>query len=175
MGGIREVLYSTLARSHSCDFSCVCRQPVVSQAVASLVFRWLHVCMYCLQTWRIRSTILWSISPHLLARGSSVSIATRRVVKLGETLQQLAGHLSGHSVRMGASDLAFRLYGALGADGYCDQGATYAGQPNEACGGYTSWVTTERGLVPRPSPWSFGTPTNLEMEVWYPVARESTQ
>ena len=75
---------------------------------------------------------------------------TRRVVNLGETLQQLAGHLSGHSVRMGASDLAFRLYGALGADGYCDQGATYAGAPNAACGGHLNWGATE-------------------MEVWYPV------
>ena len=50
------------------------------------------------------------------------------------------------------TDLHFGGYGpaALGANGHCDQGHTYAGAPNAACGGDHNWGATE-------------------MEVWYPV------
>ena len=41
-------------------------------------------------------------------------------------------------------------YGALGHNGYCTQGRTYAGALNAACGGSLNWGATE-------------------MEVWYPV------
>ena len=47
-------------------------------------------------------------------------------------------------------DLRFGRYGVLGHDGRCDQGTTYAGAPNAACGGSGNWGATE-------------------MEVWYPV------
>ena len=33
--------------------------------------------------------------------------------------------------------------GPPGASGYCDQGATYAGSPNETCGGYRNWGRTD--------------------------------
>ena len=50
------------------------------------------------------------------------------------------------------NDLAFGFDGALGQGGYayCDQGVTYAGESNEACGGKGNWGATE-------------------MEVWYRV------
>ena len=40
--------------------------------------------------------------------------------------------------------------GALGHLAYCDQGITYAGETNDACGGEGNWGATE-------------------MEVWYRV------
>ena len=48
------------------------------------------------------------------------------------------------------NDLTFGGFGALGGNGYCYQGRTYAGAPNAACGGSRNWGATE-------------------MEVWYPV------
>ena len=60
----------------------------------------------------------------------------------------LWGGLSGGVV---AHDLSFGYYGALGTNGQCHQGTTYAGAPNAACGGGEgTWGATE-------------------MEVWYPV------
>ena len=49
-------------------------------------------------------------------------------------------------------DLAFGFYGALGQGGNarCNQGYTYAGETNDACGGAYNWGATE-------------------MEVWYRV------
>ena len=49
-------------------------------------------------------------------------------------------------------DLVFGRYGALGQGryAYCDQGYTYAGGTNDACGGHDNWGATE-------------------MEVWYRV------
>ena len=52
----------------------------------------------------------------------------------------------------GRDDLRMGKNGPPGSGGYCNQGRTYAGSPNEACGGdYNSWGLTE-------------------METWYPVA-----
>ena len=48
------------------------------------------------------------------------------------------------------ADLGFGAHGALGTNGFCNQGTTYAGAPNAACGGHGNWGATE-------------------MEVWYPV------
>ena len=49
------------------------------------------------------------------------------------------------------TDLIFGIYGALGQGvAYCDQGTTYAGETNDACGGHDNWGATE-------------------MEVWYRV------
>eukprot|EP01047_Picozoa_sp_COSAG01_P045366 COSAG01_NODE_4173_length_5269_cov_7.276015_4_plen_73_part_00 len=57
----------------------------------------------------------------------------------------------------GAPDLTFGKYTALGQDNpaptrdpwaYCNQGNTYEGAPNDACGGNGNWGTTQ-------------------MEVWY--------
>ena len=52
----------------------------------------------------------------------------------------------------GYNDLQFGYYFALGQGYYtqCDQGGTYAGKPNDACGGHRNWGATE-------------------MEVWYRV------
>ena len=50
----------------------------------------------------------------------------------------------------GSFDLSFGYHGALGVNGNCDQGTTYEGAPNAACGGRLNWGATE-------------------MEVWYPV------
>ena len=52
----------------------------------------------------------------------------------------------------GLSDLYFGINGALGQGVYeqCAQGHTYAGEPNDACGGAGNWGATE-------------------MEVWYRV------
>ena len=52
----------------------------------------------------------------------------------------------------GYGELEFGEYGALGQGGSatCDQGSTYAGEPNDACGGAGNWGATE-------------------MEVWYRV------
>ena len=52
----------------------------------------------------------------------------------------------------GYYDLSFGSYGALGQGNFaqCDQGTTYAGEPNDACGGAGNWGATE-------------------MEVWYRV------
>ena len=49
-------------------------------------------------------------------------------------------------------DLVFGAYGALGQGIYaqCNQGTTYAGEDNDACGGARNWGATE-------------------MEVWYRV------
>jgi hypothetical protein len=47
-------------------------------------------------------------------------------------------------------NLIFGGYGALGSNGDCNQGTTYAGAPNAVCGGSNNWGATE-------------------MEVWYPV------
>ena len=48
-------------------------------------------------------------------------------------------------------DLRFGFSGALGQDfALCDQGYTYAGETNDACGGHDNWGATE-------------------MEVWYRV------
>ena len=33
--------------------------------------------------------------------------------------------------------------GSPGHNGYCDQGTTYAGSPNEACGGNGNWAPTD--------------------------------
>ena len=51
-------------------------------------------------------------------------------------------------------DLQFGSSGALGQGAQCDQGRTYAGVPNDACGGYSG---------ARPN-WGA-----TEMEVWYRV------
>ena len=51
----------------------------------------------------------------------------------------------------GDNDLRMGGNGPLGTGGRCNQGATYAGSPNEACGGNSDWGLTE-------------------METWYPVA-----
>ena len=52
----------------------------------------------------------------------------------------------------GSGDLGFGVSGALGqgSSAFCDQGSTYAGEPNDACGGGGNWGATE-------------------MEVWYRV------
>ena len=50
----------------------------------------------------------------------------------------------------GFADLFFGYYGALGDYASCEQGWTYAGETNDACGGHRNWGATE-------------------MEVWYRV------
>jgi len=48
-------------------------------------------------------------------------------------------------------DLSFGGYGALGQGGnaYCEQGYTYAGETNDACGGNSNWGATEMEVLYR--------------------------
>ena len=56
-----------------------------------------------------------------------------------------------HLSEPGGNDLSFGAYGALGqSNARCNQGNTYAGGTNDACGGRGNWGATE-------------------MEVWYRV------
>ena len=43
----------------------------------------------------------------------------------------------------GYNDLGMGYEGPPGANGQCDQGTTYAGSPNEACGGNGNWGPTD--------------------------------
>ena len=55
-----------------------------------------------------------------------------------------------HWPSWGYDDLWMGYDGSPGMGGHCDQGATYAGSRNAACGGDYNWLA--------------------DLEVWYPVA-----